>query len=336
MATIEEQQKLLDTLKFTPCKYQISMWGYGGEIVMGTIERKIFDYFKHRRISVSDFAWDYDAVEELNIPEEMIPFEPGSWYECDRLAHSNGVSRDSGTIQITDENGETVLERSLEDIDGTDIGLCCDNEAWIGMAEPGEVVFIGRSNEKGTFFEGEIELTAPLDIEKLVLYYDDIDGEDFVSMVYYNDVEIENSGSNTNGKSSDFGFFLVKEDKSWERYVDYDSIEYPTTNWFPKKVNPVYVGHYEIETAGKESHKYQAKWTGSKWVSAWADETEYNDPTKEIKIKQWRGITYDPDADITMDQLKKELDEISAELEKPEMKQALAELKANPNAKWPF
>ena len=31
MATQEEQQKLIDTLKFTPRTYKIQMWGYGGE-----------------------------------------------------------------------------------------------------------------------------------------------------------------------------------------------------------------------------------------------------------------------------------------------------------------
>ena len=297
MATIEEQQKLIDTLKFTPCTYNISMWGYGGEIVMGTIERKIFDYFKHRRISVRDVAWDYDSANELDIPDELLPFEPGSWYECDNLAHSSGVSKDSGTLQITDDKGETVLEESLEAIDGTTVGLCCDNEAWLGMVDPGEVVFVGRSNEKGTFFEGEIELTTPFDPEKLVLYYDDIDGEDFVTMAYYDDVEIENNGANTSGKSSDFGFFLMKEDGSWEKYVDYDSIEYPTTAWFPKSINPVYVGDYEIETAGKDTYKHDATWTGTRWISSYQEDIP---ETEALNIKQWRGIPFNPDAEETV------------------------------------
>jgi hypothetical protein len=297
MATIEEQEKLLATLKFTPRTYNISLWGYGGEVAMGTIDRKIFDYFKHRRICVSDYAWDYDAVEELNIPEDMQPFSPGSWYECDNLAHASGVSRSSGNIQVTDENNEPVFESDLESLDGSDVGFCCEDEAWIGMVQPGEVVFIGRSNEKGTFFEGEIDLVAPFDIEKLELHYDEIDGEEIVSSVYYDGEEIDNNGGNTDGKSSEFGFFLVKEDDSWERYVDYDSIDYPMTEWFPKKINPAYLGNYMVKTAGKNSYEYQAKWIGNKWVSAWCDESEFEDPSKEIKIKEWRGIPYNPDAE---------------------------------------
>ena len=41
MATTEQQQLLIDTLKFTPRTYTIQMWGYGGEKVMGTVDRKI-------------------------------------------------------------------------------------------------------------------------------------------------------------------------------------------------------------------------------------------------------------------------------------------------------
>ena len=71
MATQEEQQQLIDTLKFTPRTYRISMWGYGGERVMGTVDPKIYDYFRHRRLDLSDYAWNSDYAEENNIPEDM-------------------------------------------------------------------------------------------------------------------------------------------------------------------------------------------------------------------------------------------------------------------------
>ena len=339
MVTIKEQEDLIARLKFTPCTYRISLWGYGGEVVMGTVDNKVFDYFKRRRLSVPDYAWDYDAVGELGIPEDMQPFEPGSWFECDDLGHTSGVSRDSGTIQITDENDNVVLERSLEDIDGTDIGLCCDNEAWVGMVSPGEVVFVGRSSEKGTFFEGNIELTAPFDPEKLELIYDDIDGDDIIHSVLYDGQDVDNDGGGTNGKSSDFCFCLVKEDKSFEKYVDHDSIDYDMTEWFPKKINPVYLGNYLVETAGKNSHTYQAKWIGTKWISTWCDESEYNDPDKEIKIKQWRGISHDPDADIEWDpaaELDKIIEEHKEVIEQLAEDARVGETVIPNKASWPF
>jgi hypothetical protein len=161
MATQTEKQQLIDTLKFTPRTYKITMWGYGGEKVMGTVSREIWDYCMENQVDLSDIAWgDEDRVEEMNLDIDMLPFTPGSWYECDDMAHTNGVSRNAGNIQIEDENGEVVFERSLDDCDGGEDSpeWSCFDEAWIGSKPAGTVVFVGASNEKGTFFEGEIEL----------------------------------------------------------------------------------------------------------------------------------------------------------------------------------
>ena len=82
---LQEQEQLIEVLKFTPRTYKVRLWGYGGEYVMGTVSREIYDYFRERRLSVEDFAWNYDYAEENDIPEEMWPFTPGSWHECDNM-----------------------------------------------------------------------------------------------------------------------------------------------------------------------------------------------------------------------------------------------------------
>jgi hypothetical protein len=310
MATVEEQQKLMEVLKFTPRTYKISMWGYGGEKVMGTVDRKIYDYFRSRRLSLSDYAWDSDYADEHNIPEDMQPFPSGSWYECDGMAHASGVSRNAGTLVIEDENGEVVYERRIEELSGynddesePEPEFTCNDEAWIGSQPDGTVVFIGNSNEKGTFFEGEINLKQPFDITKLTLGYDEIDGEEIVNFVSYDGEDIDNWGGSTDGKSSDFGFYIAGSNKlnngSWEKYTTMDDIEYPMTGWFTKKINPVRVGNYMVKTAGRNSYTYQCRWTGSKWVSAWGGEDD--DTAEEIKIKEWQGLAIDPDANVITD-----------------------------------
>ena len=297
MATLEEKEKLMEVLKFTPRTYKISMWGYGGEKVMGTVDRKIYDYFKYRRLDLSDYAWDSDYADEHNIPEDMQPFPSGSWYECDGMGHAGGVSRNAGTLQIEDENGEVIYERSLEDLDGGDDSpeLTCYDEVWIDSQPAGTVVFIGNSNEKGTFFESELELTAPFDITKLTLQYDEIDGEEIVNTVMYNSEDIDNWGGSTDGKSSDFGFYIAHSQSQtgkWEKYSNMDDIEYAMTDWFPKKIKPAREGIYMVKTAGKNSYTYQAKWTGTRWISAWQDDTPETD---EVKIKEWQGLANNPD-----------------------------------------
>ena len=51
-------------------------------------------------------------------------------------------------------------------------------------------MFVGSSNEKGTFFEADIPLTEPFDITKLQLSYDDVDGNEVINSVYYDDESI--------------------------------------------------------------------------------------------------------------------------------------------------
>ena len=301
-ARLAEQEKLIATLKFTPRTYKISLWGYGGESVMGTVDRKIYDYFRSRRLDVSGFAWDDCYAEENNIPEDMWPFSPGSWYECDDMAHTNGVVLDSGTVHIEDENGDEVLQRGLEDFQDED---CPEfnyaDEIFIDDKPAGTVVFIGNSNEKGTFFEGDIELTAPFDINKLTFNIEDVDGSAVVCGVEYDGESIDNYGGDTTGKSSEFGFYIAGslKDGRWERYRNDDDCTYEMTDWFPKKVNPVREGIYEIQGSSKKKWPYSdtttARWTGTRWISVWADDAP---ETEELKIKQWRGIAYDPDTQL--------------------------------------
>jgi hypothetical protein len=259
MATNEEKEQLMEVLKFTPRTYKISLWGYGGEKVMGTVDPKAWDYCIEHQVDLVDIAWNYDACEEMGLDEDQLPFTPGSWYECDSMTHVNGVSRDSGNIQILNEKDETVFEKALGDCDGCDDSpeWCCDDETYIGQRKKGEVVFVGSSNEKGTFFEGEIELTAPFDITKLELHYEEVDGEEIVNSVYYDGEEIENYGGSTAGKSSDMTMVRVTDDEGrWERYSpgekDWGHPEYGTSpsEWERsetfkfKKQKPTIPGYY--------------------------------------------------------------------------------------------
>jgi hypothetical protein len=305
MATKEEKELLINTLKFTPRTYKISMWGYGGEKVMGTVDKEVWDYCMDNQVDLSDIAWgDEDTVEEMGLDIDMLPFHPGQWYECDGMAHTSGVSRNAGTLQIEDENGETVFEKSLEDCDGgSEDSPCwsCQDEAWIGSKPEGTIVFIGTSNEKGTFFEGEIELTAPFDIEKLELHYDEIDGEELVNGVVYDGEDIDNFGGSTDGKSSDFGMYLVKDSNSWETYSpeekDWGHPEYGTSpsSWEKsetfkfKKVKPTIPGYYSCTWKHFGTTYGSAYWDGTQF-----GEWEYGQ-FKPItgEIVTWSGYNWD-------------------------------------------
>lgn len=298
MATKEEKEELIELLKFTPRTYKIRLWGYGGEYVMGTVDRKIFDYFRKRRLSIEEFAWDSDYADEKEIPEDMWPFTPGCWSDCDNMGHSWGVDRNCGTIQVDDENGETIYEKELGNISG--MGMDDEepepewggsDEVWIDSQPKGSIVFIGVSSEKGTFFEAAIELKTPFNPGKLVLSYDEIDGNEIITSVTYDGEDLMNDGGDTNGKSSEFGFYIAGSSENggkYERYKDMDDIEYGLSEWFSGKTKPERVGKYNVEI--DTGHKYQAMWNGEYWHNDWNQE--------KIKVKQWQGIAYDPDTHV--------------------------------------
>jgi hypothetical protein len=333
MATKEEQQQLIDTLKFTPRTYKISMWGYGGEKVMGTVDPKVWDYCMENSVDLVEIAWsDEDTVQDdMGLDLDMLPFTPGQWYETDNMAHVNGVSRSAGTIQITDENGDTVFEKSFDDCDGGEgsPAWSCQDEVWVGMRKKGEVVFIGSSNEKGTFFEGDIELRAPFDIEKLELYYDEVDGEELINCVYYDGEEIDNWGGSTDGKSSDMDMVRLTDDEgNWEKYEpeekDWGHPEYGPSpdDWEKspqfkfKKHRPTYPGYYSCnygygstygslywngEAFGDWEHgKFRAKddegivtWQGYNWdTSSWSNQPPAP-PQAQCKKCKWIGMQDD-------------------------------------------
>jgi hypothetical protein len=298
MATKEEKQELVEILKFTPRTYKVRLWGYGGEYVMGAVDRKVYDYFREHRLDLQEFSWDYEYAEKNNIPEEMRPFEPGNWHDCDNIGHSWGVDRNCGTLQVDDENGNTIYEKELESLGGGGLEEDPPEPEWGGGDEvcidsqpKGTVVFIGVSSEKGTFFESDLELTIPFNPGKLTLSYDEIDGNEVITGVSYNGEELVNDGGDTNGKSSEFGFYIAGSSEGrekYERYKDMDDIEYGLSEWFSGKTKPERVGKYNVEI--DTGHKYQAIWNGKYWHNDWNKE--------KLKVKQWQGVAYDPDTHV--------------------------------------
>jgi hypothetical protein len=221
------------------------------------------------------------------------------------MAHTSGVSRNAGTLQIEDEHGNVVYEKSLDAIVGGgcdgEPDWCCNDEAWIGEKPAGTVVFIGSSNEKGTFFEGEIELTAPFDIEKLTLGYDEIDGEELINSVTYDGEDIDNFGGSTDGKSSDFGMYLVKDSNSWETYnpeeKDWGHPEHGTSpsTWEKSetfkfaKIKPTIPGYYGCTWKHFGTTYGSAYWDGTQF-GEW-EYGKFNPITGEVV--SWSGYNWD-------------------------------------------
>jgi hypothetical protein len=141
------------------------------------------------------------------------------WYESHtEFEHSYGVEWGSAYIVVDEvdsmeysaghvasviegENLQDMLidlaENYLEDATYEPVVMGCEDEAPEGT----EYIAQLYSSEKGQFFDGVIETVGSFDIKKLKVYTTEyLNGEDTVTSIEYDGVEIDNNGGDTNGK----------------------------------------------------------------------------------------------------------------------------------------
>jgi hypothetical protein len=212
MATEQEKQELIETLKFTPRNYRVEITGYGGEVYFGSVDRKVYDFFKEKKILIEEYATGWDEEVWEFVPDDLQPFPPGSPYDCDHGAHTSGATFDeSSHITVYDETGKEVwtspLGSALEAV-GVESD-CIDERCIDDLYEPGTPVFWGAQGEKGLFFSNEFELHSPFDPKKLRVLYEDIDGWPLTSGVVYDGEDIDGNDYDTSGKWSDYKWIIV-------------------------------------------------------------------------------------------------------------------------------
>lgn len=197
-------------------KYRIEISGRGGEVVIGTVKREFYDVIEDNGVDFEDYAYDYDFFEEneVEIAEDIRPFEPGDWYDCDNLAHSCGPGVDDCYITVMDADN-TVIYDALTFGAFINMGAEQEQSEEVYPQEElndGDVYFLGQSFEKGHFLTFEVEDDA-FDPAKLTLEVGDYDGWELVTGASYNGLSLEDLGElSTNGKGSNFQLIVVGDD----------------------------------------------------------------------------------------------------------------------------
>jgi len=305
---LQEQEKLIEVLKFTPRTYQLSISGYGGEAYAGKIDRKIYDYFKEKKIDMDEYASSWDA-DFSDVPEDLQPFTPGSPYDCEDLFHCSGAElSNSNSIIVYDEHNEEHWSCTADINDLEDEGVDVNESSGCNFDDLPEdtVVFWGGQGEKGVFFDGAIELREPFDPKKLSIAYENCDGWWIISAVEYEGEEIDGSSAySTTGKWAENKWILcngeevyqgvergaeedmsddepLTEDESNKVFSDEDK-----TEWFPSSVNPVRTGEYELDlgpdVTWPNMRIIRAEWTGT----LWSDLFSYDAISSFVA---WRGL----------------------------------------------
>lgn len=197
-------------------KYRIELGGRGGEVVLGTVKREFYDLIEENEVDIEDYVSDWDFFEEndVEIPEEVRPFEPGDWYDCDDLAHSCGPSVDDCYISVLDEDDNVIYDALTLDA-FFDMGADMEQSEEIypqETLEDGDVYFIGQSIEKGLFQVYEVE-SESFDPAKLIFTTADCDGWELITGVKYDNVDLDDLGElSTVGKGAEFQLILVEKD----------------------------------------------------------------------------------------------------------------------------
>jgi hypothetical protein len=199
-------------------KYRIELSGRGGEAVIGKVKREFYDFFEEGDFDIDEYVWNdefFDENEEVEISEDVRPFEPGDWYECDDIAHEYGLSIDSAYITISQGDEILVDNGDVRLLEAGPTGLTLESDEEIipnEILEDGEAYINIHSYEKGFFFSYEFEADA-FELDKLTLCVTDVDGWELITGVKYNDVDLEDLGElSTTGKGSSASLGLAEKD----------------------------------------------------------------------------------------------------------------------------
>ena len=188
---------------------EFEIYGYGGELVIGSITKAQFDYWlpfidKGETEGLdSHLFWDpYDEGEGNPITDEKDSCFLGYWHDMDNIAHSCGADLDSCTVVVTSlETGDEIFK--------TDEPNVSDTEHYEDtQLDPG-YYFKGYAYEKGQFFLTELEIEGKFDPNKLTVRISNIDGNHIIDQVEYDGEYLENEGGGTNGKGNDYEFVEI-------------------------------------------------------------------------------------------------------------------------------
>jgi hypothetical protein len=294
MATRKQKQELIDTLKFVPHSVEISVSGYGGEIVLGRVARETYDYWTAQgRDALTEYvtAWGDDEYETA--PKIFRFVEPGAWYDCDDVGHASGAEmHGSSGITVIDPRDDSVLfECELVPEKLTALGIQVEQveDIDIDNFEPGTTLFVGQSVEKGVFFSGSVDLTQPFDPKRMTIQYARYHGWPIMTSLEYDGEDVDGTdGISTRGKSMDFEMISADSNEcdDWDLWNIAARDLSRVTEWIRMDQHvPVYEGEYQVRVGSTLYPDQFAVWRDQKW--------QYDNGVPVVlPIVAWRGVDY--------------------------------------------
>jgi len=207
MASLEEQERTVETLKHGPRTYYISIGGYGGEIVYGRLTKEQFEYWKEREDDFEEYMCDWDKDDPENEEWSDVPEHARlevEWYDNDDILHENGCAVSSAWVQVESEdpqgNKEEIFEGAWEEFAGRYGVEPVVEGSEEELPDDAPYVYFGMSVEKGHFHTFSFESAVPPRWD--LLRYD--------------------TATYPNGDTFFYGLYFVKEDGSVDENISVD------------------------------------------------------------------------------------------------------------------
>lgn len=232
MATLEEKEHLIETIKRPDRYYRISIWGYGSEMVWNKVSKECADWWNSQEdLSAEEYMSDPEEfVKENTIPDEanFLRWENddgekyySGWHEPpEEAGHFWGVSDSGANITIEEIESSEYNAPVIETIiDGKDFHNAIDEDGIESSIDDADAVIPKGwyaqmiSSEKGTFFDGVLHLVGQtFDPTKLIVDQNTMPNDEvYIEGVRYGEegkeVEVDNQGGDTRGKGYSVYFY---------------------------------------------------------------------------------------------------------------------------------
>lgn len=208
----QEDDEIVISTEAIDCggSFEISIFGRGGELVVGQISKECFEYWNSRESEELDEHLGNDG-ENVDVPSECSLRE---WTDQDGIAHCNGPEFDTGEtrISVTNASGEEIWQAKCdsESLNEGGIQVECESSIEIHELTPG-FYFCGKAYEKGSFYSATYE-SQVFDPTKLKFVTRNVNGWNLLDEAYYDDEPLagkENASTRTNGSE-----FYVEESEA--------------------------------------------------------------------------------------------------------------------------
>ena len=183
--------------------FELSIYGMGGEIVIGEITKKQYNYWNSRSSDELNEHLGIDG-EEGSTPDECSLRE---WSDQDGIAPCNGPEFDTGEcrISVTNADGKDIWKAKCDSqaLKENGIEVEVENSMEIYKLKPG-YYFCGKAFEKGSFF-GATHESDTFDPTKLKFVVRNVNGWILMVEAYYDGEQLDGSDNySTRTNSSEF------------------------------------------------------------------------------------------------------------------------------------